>query len=637
MILLNSNKNLLKSQPLWLALLIWLVYIILYLSSKLLPETLKISAYFPLIGEVGLDLLAIKLTYSLWKNNQDFSYKIILLLLMISFSASLMSDLVYNFVLNLYGFKYENPTLDTLFDIPFAVFLFFQLVVWGSLLLINVKKENDKINIFHITNIVLAGLLFTIFMFGIPWKIKYFSVVGIFQTIDTILEVCGFSLATMCLARSRSQLVRFLTIGYLIIISSDFIIRYSVVSGLIPYLSPFESTWILGMLMICIGCKSSLIIKNKDFFSLLPVNSLQSQITIWSLIIWLSSLLIFIISIYILPKGLHNNYSISPEFFALLVPFSIVIIISSNYLSTKISLTLTSLESAINNFIESDEINIVDLKNKLDEINETKYEKISKKKKFDLYEIEKLSKFILNYINELHAANVIKSEFLINMSHDFRTPASGIYHLSKSIHSKIQDKDLKDLLKLIVNSSEQLMNLLEDILNYSRLDNKNLKLNLQIFDINNIVGEVISFIYPKAKEKGLVISTKLSSFPVVFNGDKLLVHRVILSIISNAIKFTDSGYIKITTENKLIEKKKWIVLLIQDTGIGIDKSFHDLIFQPFCQVETSASSKYEGLGLGLSNVRLILNKMGGSVKLESRLNEGSTFEIYLPGCNSLIK
>ena len=95
--------------------------------------------------------------------------------------------------------------------------------------------------------------MFAMFMFGLKWQIQYFSLKGIFQSIDTILEVIGFFMATICLARAQTFLIRFTGIGYLLIIASDFIIRYHVVSGMVPYLSSLESTWILGLTLMSLG------------------------------------------------------------------------------------------------------------------------------------------------------------------------------------------------------------------------------------------------------------------------------------------------------------------------------------------------------------------------------------------------
>ncbi|HZW61794.1 MAG TPA: HAMP domain-containing sensor histidine kinase [Candidatus Babeliales bacterium] len=614
--------------PVIMAMIGWVIFFFLYSVLKNIPWMERYSAYFPLIGEAGLDAVAATLTFKLWRKVKNVAHRKIFLILSVSFVASLMADLIYNVVLNLFNFKYENTIIVTLFDVPFALFLFLQLVVWANLILLNKNIVTNGKKTFYIPNIILSALMFIMFMFGIPWKINYLSAIGLFQSIDTILEVSGFALATICLARAKGQLIRFLTIGYLIVVSSDFIIRYYVVSGSIPYLSPFESTWVLGLLIICVGCYLSLSEKNNEDFRLLPVNSLQSQITIWSLILWLGSALLFIGSNYLFSE--HYGYrQITPGFLSILVPFSVLSIIGSSYLSTKISSTLHRLENIINEYIETDSANISGLKKKIEIIN-SKNTRKEEGEKFEIYEVEKLSQFIMNSINELQSTTRIKAEFLMNMSHDFRTPASGIYHMSRSVYKRISDPELKKLQKLIVDSSEQLMNFLEDVLDYSRLNSNKHEINIKNFNIQDVIDEVVLFVSAKAKEKMLSIDCHHAELPVNYNGDRLMIHRIILNIVSNAIKFTHSGSVTIFTNIEELEQKKWVMIKVKDTGIGIDETHHKLIFEPFSRVESAETAKYPGIGLGLSNVLLMLKKLGGKITIESSINMGSTFSVLLP-------
>lgn len=482
------------------------------------------------------------------------------------------------------------------------------------------KKSDNKRKSLYIPSIILSLLMFMMFIFGVPWKVSYFSTVGLFQFVDTIFEAIGFALVTICLARAKSQLVRFITIGYLIIVSSDFIIRYYVVSGFIPYLSPFEATWVLGLLIICIGFYLGLTEEKAKPLKLIPITSLQSQLTIWSLIFWLGSLLLLIAWSYLFTE--HNHYSqIIRNFLSILVPFSVFVIIGSHFLSAKISSTLSKLENSINHFIEIDRADISNLKMQF---------KNTKNEKFEIYEVEKLCQFIINTVTELQLANRVKADFLMKMSHDFRTPASGIYSMSRAVYKRIEDPQLKALQQLIVQSSEQLMNLLEDVLDYSRLDSNQYKLTIKTIEINSIINEVILLVSAKAEEKKLVITCQYPNFPIHYNADRLTIHRIILNIVSNAIKFTHTGRITIYLNVDEIEQKKWIVIKVEDTGIGIDKAHHKLIFEPFSCVESPETLKYSGIGLGLSNVLLMLNKINGKIILESNLGQGATFSIMLP-------
>ena len=253
--------------------------------------------------------------------------------------------------------------------------------------------------------------------------------------------------------------------------------------------------------------------------------------------------------------------------------------------------------------------------------------------KFEIYEVEKLKTFILNTMNDIRKANLVKSEFLMNMSHDFRTPASGIMHMSRLVHERMPDDDLKKLQKMIVDSSEQLMAFLEDVLDYSRLGNDKLKLKNQYFDMIGLINELICFMTAKAHENNTAITTNYSSEKISYYGDREVIQRIILNILSNAIKFTHDGNVDVSVSMDAIDDKQWLAIKVIDTGVGIGEANHQLIFEPFYRVEPADSAKFAGIGLGLSNANLMVKKIGGWISLKSRVDLGSNFTIYLPVLN----
>ena len=236
-------------------------------------------------------------------------------------------------------------------------------------------------------------------------------------------------------------------------------------------------------------------------------------------------------------------------------------------------------------------------------------------------EVKKVEAFIMKSISDLHYANQVKSTFLMNMSHDFRTPASGIQYMSRLIHDRISDPALKRLQKLVVNSSEQLMILLEDVLDYSRLENNKLETNSQHFDMNKLMIELIHVMSAKAEERGLFLITDFPQEVISCYGDLAILKRIFLNLLSNAIKFTHSGSVTISTGIK----NGRISVSIKDTGIGIDFQYHSIIFEPFYRISSTDSAKYPGIGLGLSNVKLMLQKLDGEITLLSELGKGSEF------------
>jgi len=600
-------------------LFVWLLFAGLYFFFKNSQDTSIYSTYLTLIGEVGLDFVAAVLIIGFWRKSEKPA-KNIFLVFFVSFIFAIVADAIYNIALNVFNYNYINPVINLFFEIPFALFLLVQFDGWLSILFLN-QNANDKNKTFtYLPYAILFIITVDIFIFCVRMKIDYHSLMGIFQIIDSTLEVAGFALATICLTRASTSLIRFMGIGYLMIVSSDFIIRYYVISGLIPYLNSFEITRVLGLLLICIGFIISKNEKLDGLFQLQPISSLQSQICIWSLILWLSLISIFIILDYTFFQQYGRNIQNTKHILSILVPMSVLVIILSSYLSVKISTPLSKLEDTISSVISYNHHAIVDLEN-----NDIK------NKKFEIHEVEKLRKFILNAMNDIQKANLVKSEFLMNMSHDFRTPASGILHMSRLIHHRMPDDyGLKKLQKMIVDSSEQLMTFLEDVLDYSRLGNDKLKVTSHHFDMIVLINELIGFMTAKAYENNTVITTYYPSENISYYGDRGVIQRIILNLLSNAIKFTQHGNVDVSVSTDVIDEKKWLLIKIADTGVGIDKTDHELIFEPFYRVEPADSSKFAGIGLGLSNANLMAKKIGGRISIKSEIGLGSSFTIYLP-------
>ena len=183
----------------------WTIYAWIYTFLENNQSTATSAGYFSLVGETGLDILAVLLTIRLWKNTEDLQTKNIFLMFSLAFITAIAADSTYNIVLNLLKFQYINPLAISLFDIPFALFLLFQLAAWSWVILANRDLSVKAGKSIYAPYTIVSILIFIMFMFGIPWKIDYFSTLGSFQIVDTILEVFGFALATICLARAKTQ------------------------------------------------------------------------------------------------------------------------------------------------------------------------------------------------------------------------------------------------------------------------------------------------------------------------------------------------------------------------------------------------------------------------------------------------
>jgi len=229
---------------------------------------------------------------------------------------------------------------------------------------------------------------------------------------------------------------------------------------------------------------------------------------------------------------------------------------------------------------------------------------------------------------EAEAANQSKSTFLANMSHEIRTPMNSIIGFSHLLQSQVKQPDQKDKLDKIVKSGKHLLGIINDILDLSKIEANRLTLEETIFLTPEIIDHVHSMMTERIDSKGLKlneeIDPRLGNLPLV--GDSLRLGQILVNFISNAVKFTDHG--SITLRAIVVSEEKSRVKLrfeVQDTGIGIDETQQDKLFNAFEQAENSTTRKYGGTGLGLAISKKLVQLMGGEIGVDSKLGQGSTF------------
>ncbi|MFZ0454020.1 MAG: ATP-binding protein [Ignavibacteriaceae bacterium] len=230
-------------------------------------------------------------------------------------------------------------------------------------------------------------------------------------------------------------------------------------------------------------------------------------------------------------------------------------------------------------------------------------------------------------------ANEIKSQFLANMSHEIRTPMNGIIgYLTLVEQGAYQSNDeMNQFIFSAKHSAESLLEIINDILDLSKIESGKIELEEKVFNLNSIIDNVISLLSIKIKEKGLKILKDIqinSSFDLI--GDPTRIRQIYINLLSNAIKFTDKGEIVIHVQTQKCEGNKMkIYSYIQDSGVGIPKNKQITLFKPFSQVDNSYTRKYGGTGLGLAICKEYINMMGGDINLESEEGRGSTFKFTL--------
>jgi PAS domain S-box-containing protein len=236
---------------------------------------------------------------------------------------------------------------------------------------------------------------------------------------------------------------------------------------------------------------------------------------------------------------------------------------------------------------------------------------------------------------EAEKANHAKSAFLANMSHEIRTPINAIVGFTELLDNEINDNRLKNYLSSIKSSSKTLLSLIEDLLDLSKIEAGELTIKREPINIRVIIQEIQRMFWFKMEQKKLGFSVSVSSkLPDILFTDELRMRQILINLIGNALKFTDSGHVKvrISFKNKSADTdKKLIDLIIDviDTGIGIPTEFQKQIFEAFKQQDDQDTRKYGGTGLGLAITRRLVEMMKGTINVISELGKGSTFTVKL--------
>ncbi|MGE5419924.1 MAG: response regulator [Chloroflexota bacterium] len=251
--------------------------------------------------------------------------------------------------------------------------------------------------------------------------------------------------------------------------------------------------------------------------------------------------------------------------------------------------------------------------------------------------LEKARQEVEKKARELEVTNRYKSEFLANMSHELRTPLNSLLLLSQSLKENrggnLSEKQVESA-RIIYNSGNDLLNLINDILDLSRIESGKMSLNITSIPVKSIESSIRDYFGHVIKDKGLelTISTE-NDVPETINSDEIRLNQVIRNILSNAIKFTEKGAIQVRIFCPDFQKEgmeRLIAFSIKDTGIGIPADRQQDIFEAFQQLDGSISRKYSGSGLGLSITRELIKLLGGKIELVSEPGKGSEFTVILP-------
>ncbi len=262
--------------------------------------------------------------------------------------------------------------------------------------------------------------------------------------------------------------------------------------------------------------------------------------------------------------------------------------------------------------------------------NALKQQRLSQENKGLVESLQQSNKLLYEANEESKRATEAKSEFLAHMSHELRTPLNVIIGFSELMLDEVPgavNSEQKQCLNDILSSGRQLLNLIDDILDLSKIESGKMELKLGSFSLHEVIESLRSIMIPIISPRKQSLEVYVEQGLPLINGDKSKVRQVLLNLLSNATKFTaDAGKLKI----EAIRESNWCRVGVVDNGIGIKKENQNKLFEPFVQLDSPLGGEKGGTGLGLAIARQIVEKHGGRIWVESEYNKGSCFYFTLP-------
>lgn len=576
-----------------LIFLIWFFYNSAYLALINVDVGIK-AGYFVLFGQVSLDIIICVYSFILYKKTHKNYLKLAYLFFCLSAISAAIADCIYHIGMNIINVAYFNE-VNSFFEIPFIFFLLFQVIAWGVIFFIDDAGHNEK-RYAYFPYLTVSIFIFFTFVYIVPWKIHYLSKLGLYQLVDTVLEVTGFSLSALCLTRSKDNPIRFLSMGYLLIISSDLLIRYDVVSGIIPVLNIFETTWIFGLLFMASGF---VVASRGCSIRLLPLNSLQSYITIWLL-----NLLLVFVGAFLFLNYFFPHRDVSHYLLWMIIPCTFFSILGSKYFASKILSPLARLELIIKEFLSTENLEhstIVRPPVHIEDFN------LLEQFVYDAFDLYKKN----HYIKMEHA------KIATQVAHDIQSPMLALNnYFREAIKLNINKYEVVEASLYRIN--EITNNLLTQ---YKQPENNSLKINNDV----ELIGALLQPLIEEKKlqfkgssvEIGLFIEKSAEFSCVSLNSEHF--KRTISNLINNAVEsIKESGQVTVSLKRKINS----LFLEIKDTGSGMPADILKNI--------EKGEELQNGNGLGLPYALKIIKEWSASYTINSEKDLGTSFEITFP-------
>lgn len=608
---------------------IWVTYAVVFIILKQYGSAEIYINALTFVGEVGLDLLLVIITFFLWKDLKG-PEKSLFLLFNISFILLTVNDTIYNIVINILGITYFNSVINFAVYVPFLFFLALQLFIWACIFFKGTYTHSqDSLFYSYLPIIIIIPIVFVLsFITELIHKPYLFSTLGFYTLLDAILQILNFIFVLLCLSLAIDRKIRYIAIGYLLIMTEAFFVQTNTLVQKLTPRSFLEILWIFGLFLIIFGFykmkQNSNNIKMTNWLG--NINTMQAQCAFWSFLFCLGAFITFLAIGYLFAKDQLFTAVFLQHLPSMLIIFSIISVLISLIFARKLSYPFKRIENII--FV-----------NKAGE----KLKNLENKNKSNILEFINLEKFLNETFKEINEKNNAIKAIGAGIAHELRTPirsiiscANGLekyfptlihaYNLAREKGYPLETiyphqlellKSLNERLRNEGNSANIIVDML--LMNIREVDiSKNRFTVLTMVDcITNALNRY-SF---QAGEKELIHFDTKNDFN--FLGNELLIIHIIFNLIKNALYFisdAEKGEIFITIEKNAGFNK----LYFKDTGKGISPEILPYIFDHFF------SQTENGTGIGLSFCKMAMQRMGGNITCQSEVGKFTEFLLIFP-------